>query len=104
MITPEELSRIQEENDNIKVTYFWKQIKPTDTLNPAVAVEKVSVWFKSPNVDLWKYIMTTLSDGFEIQIRGTRNQIHDSLDDCYAAVLGDVNIERAKLGLGTVSR
>jgi hypothetical protein len=104
MITLEELSKIQKEYVDVKITYFWKKIEPTETMYPVVVIEKVVIWFKSPNVELWKYIMTNLSDGFEITIRGTRNRTHDYLDDCYANVLDEINSQRAVLGLATVHR
>lgn len=95
-----DIAKIQQSNTDVQITYSWDS--STDTA--LSKIRNVDIFFKRPNVPLWQHLMTSLTDGFDIVIRGTRNGNHDTLDQCYADVLDEVNRARAALGLTEVAR
>ncbi len=101
MLTLQHIAQMQQQHKGeIAINYLWE---PTSNV-PVATIRRVWITFLKPNVNMWKWIMTQTTDGFEIRVSGTRNKDHDGLDDCYAAVLEEVNKERARIGLDTVSR
>ena len=101
MLTLQSIATMQQlHKGEISVNYLWE---PSSNV-PVATIRRVWITFLKPNAPMWKYIMTEPTDGFELRVSGTRHQIHDGLDECYAAVLYEVNTERAKIGLDRVNR
>ncbi len=84
----------------MRVSYQWH---PSSN-KPVADIRVVHICFVKADVPLWVYLMSRVTDNFEISIFGTRNMIHDGLDQCYVEVLAEVNGARAKVGLAEVHK
>ena len=84
---------------SLAINYGWE---PTTKTDKAI-LSRVWITFLKPSPATWKCLMTNVTDGFEIRVIGTRNKDHDGLDDCYVAVLDEVNKERERLGLDKIT-